>query len=406
MLVVALLVFLAYVTYRGASRKSDFKYVYGPARFLSTTGTLNVGNHARYPITFHVILAPLAALPLGVAVAIWAGLSVTAVGALPAILCGLTGIAPRRQLVAWALAAPFFADALVLGQSDPINVFLVTCGLLAARKERGITAAGLIGLAGLIKLLPLFHWATLLSRRKSWDVWLGMALVCALGIGGLVAVVGWKQALDGVRTQAGKFHEHQSVWAIVARGSDLRPNNESIPITLVRAFADHPSVAADAFPLALPHVPVGWLITIWYTILAALAAGWLWAVRCAAHIPPERGTLAIFALTSILMLAVTPICWNHYFLWTLPAALFLVHRRRLMLTAAVVSLAITFWAPARAVGGHMLMALGLFCLVVHDTRVACRAGSELYRQMDSGQRGQSTGIHLSEDKSHASSEEV
>ncbi len=373
MLVLALLAFLAYVVYRGASRKSDFKYVYGPARFLATTGELNVGEHARYPITFHVILAPLAALPYGVAVAIWAGLSVTAVGALPAILYGLTGIAPRRQLVAWALASPFFADALVLGQSDPINVFLVTCGLLAARKERGITAAGLIGLAGLIKLLPLFHWATLLSRRRSWDVWLGIALLCALGIGGLVAAVGWTPALDGMRTQAGKFHEHQGVWAIVERGSDLRPNNESIPITLVRAFAAHPNVPANAFPLALPRLPIGWLFKIWYAILAALAVGWLCAVQRAAYAPPERGYLGIFALTSIFMLAVTPVCWNHYFLWTLPAALFLTHRRRLLLSVAVLSLAFTLWPPARAAGGHMVMALGLYWLIVHDLGADRRA---------------------------------
>jgi Glycosyltransferase family 87 len=364
LLVLSLLVFLAYVVHRGASRHSDFKYVYGPARFLSTTGALNVGDHARYPITFHVILVPLAALPLGVAVAIWAGLSVTAVGALPPILHRLTGIEP--QLVAWSLAAPFFADAIILGQSDPINLLLVTCGLLEARKERGITAAGLIGLAGLIKLLPLFHWATLLSRRRSWDVWLGMALLCALGVGGLVAVVGWKPALDGMRTQAGKLHEYQSVWAIVARGSDLRPNNESIPITLVRAFAAHPNVPADPFPLALPRLPIGCLFTVWYTILGALAVGWLCAVRRAAQVPPERGYLAMFALTSIFMLAVTPICWNHYFLWTLPAALFLIHRPRLLLTAAVLSLAFTLWPPARAAGGHMVMALGLFGLVVHD----------------------------------------
>ena len=66
------------------------------------------------------------------------------------------------------------------------------------------------------------------------------------------------------------------------------------------------------------------------------------------------------------MLAVTPICWNHYFLWTLPAALFLIHRPRLLLTAAVLSLAFTLWPPARAAGGHMVMALGLFGLVVHD----------------------------------------
>jgi alpha-1,2-mannosyltransferase len=366
LLALATLAFLAYVVYRGASRKSDFKYVYGPARYLSATGTLNVDDQARYPITFHVILAPLAALPLGVAVAIWAALSVTAIGALPPVLHSLTGISPRHQLIAWALAAPFFADALVLGQSDPINLFLVASGLLAARRGRGITAAALIGLAGLIKFLPLCHWATLLSRRRSWDVWLGMALLCVLGTGTLVAVVGWEPALDGVCTQAGLLRENHSAWAIVARGSDLRPNNESIPITLVRAFAAHPSVPADTFSLAMPRLPVGWLFATWYAILAVLVVGWLWSVRCARRVPPERGDLAIFALTSIIILAVTPICWNHYFLWTLPAALFLIHRPRLVLTLAVFSLAITLWPSARAAGGHMIMALGFFGLVLHD----------------------------------------
>jgi alpha-1,2-mannosyltransferase len=68
------------------------------------------------------------------------------------------------------------------------------------------------------------------------------------------------------------------------------------------------------------------------------------------------------------MLAVSPICWNHYFLWTLPAALFLIQRRRLLLTTAVLSLVVTLWPAARAAGGHMILALVLFVTVVHDLR--------------------------------------
>ena len=37
-----LLAFLAYVAQRGARRASDFKYVYGAARHVWTTGALNV----------------------------------------------------------------------------------------------------------------------------------------------------------------------------------------------------------------------------------------------------------------------------------------------------------------------------------------------------------------------------
>jgi alpha-1,2-mannosyltransferase len=66
------------------------------------------------------------------------------------------------------------------------------------------------------------------------------------------------------------------------------------------------------------------------------------------------------------MLASTPICWNHYFLWTLPAALFLRHRPRILWALAAANLGVTLSPAARAVGGHMMIAIGLFGLVLTD----------------------------------------
>ncbi len=364
LLVAALaLVFLAYVAHRGARRASDFKYVYGAARHVWTTGALNVAAQARYPVTFHVLLAPLAALPLGAAVAVWAVLSMAAVAALPAVFHHLTEIEPRRQLPAWALTAPFFIDALVLGQSDPINLLLVGAGLLSARKGRGAIGMGMIGLAALIKFLPLLHWATLLARRRSRDVWLGMVLTCAIGLAVLVSAVGWNDALDGIGKQVEFLRGMESPRGIIERGADLRPNNESIPMVLVRSCGGFARVA-DAEVTSRP--PLGTIFTIWYGALAALAGAWLCALVPAARVPPERGWLAMFALTSIVMLASTPICWNHYFLWTMPAALFLLHRPRLLIMLALLSLGITVWPAARSLGCHMMLAIGLFFLVVHD----------------------------------------
>jgi len=74
----------------------------------------------------------------------------------------------------------------------------------------------------------------------------------------------------------------------------------------------------------------------------------------------------MFALTSIVMLAATPICWHHYFLWTMPAALFLLHRPKLLIMLALLSLGITMWPAARSLGCHMMMAIGLFVVVIHD----------------------------------------
>ena len=355
--------FLVYVTQRGARRASDFKYVYGAARYVWTTGALNVRAQARYPVTFHVLLAPLAALPLGAAVAAWAVLSMTAVAALPAVIHRLAGIEPRRQLPAWALTAPFFIDALVLGQSDPINLLLVAAGLCSAKKGRGAIGMGLIGLAGLIKFLPILHWATAVARRKSRDVWLGMVLTGAFGLGILVAAVGWDDAVDGIGKQVEYLRGRHSPRGIIERGADLRPNNESIPMVLVRFWGGSRQVTGAA---SAHRLPLGTIFAIWYGALAALGAAWLFALVPAARMPPERAWLAIFALTSIVMLASTPICWNHYFLWTMPAALFLLHRPRLLIMLALLSLGITLWPAARSLGCHMMMAIGLFFLVVHD----------------------------------------
>jgi hypothetical protein len=366
LLALAALPLLAYVVHRGAHRGSDFKYPYGAARLLWQTGALHVRAQPRYPVTLHVMLAPLASLPLGVAAGVWAGLSVAAIAALPGWLGRLGGVEPRRQVVAWALVAPFFVDALILGQSDPINLGLVTAGLLAAKEGRGAAGVGLIGLAGFIKLLPFAHWGTLLTRRRSPDVWIGMVLTVACGFGLLVAALGWEPAVAGLRAQAEWVCQIEKPSRLVARASEVRPNNESLPIVLARTFGDIPPAVRDGRAVALARLPLGVIWPIWWGILAALGISWLAALRAAGRVESGRAWLGMFALTSIGMLATTPICWNHYFLWTLPAAVFLVHRPRLLVAAAVASLVGSASQSARGLGCHMVLAVGLFALVVHD----------------------------------------
>ncbi len=357
---------LTYVVHRGAHRGSDFKYPYGAARLLWQTGSLHVRAQPRYPVTLHVMLAPLASLPLGVAAGVWAGLSVAAMAMLPGWLGRLAGVEPRRQVVAWALVAPFFVDALILGQSDPINFGLVTAGLLAAKEGRGTAGAGLIGLAGLIKFLPFAHWGTLIARRRSPDVWIGMALTATCGFGLLVAAVGWDPALAGLRAQAELIGHRESPSQLVTRSDEIRPNNESLPVVMARTFGDIPPAVRGGRTIVLARLPLEVIWPIWWGILAALGIGWLAALKTTWRLEPGRAWLGMFALTSIGMLAATPICWNHYFLWTLPAALFLVHRPRLLLAAAVASLLVSASQPARGLGCHMMLALGLFAFVVHD----------------------------------------
>src|SRR5262249_5684654 len=151
----------------GAQRSNDFKYPYLAAQALWRTGQLHVWAQPRYPVTFHVLLAPLTVLPIGYAAAVWAILSFAAVAALPRVMEGLSGLSPRRQALSWVAVLPCLLDALVLGQSDPINLFLVSAGLLAVQRRRPLAGVGLVGMAGMIKFLPILHWATIVSRDRS-----------------------------------------------------------------------------------------------------------------------------------------------------------------------------------------------------------------------------------------------
>jgi alpha-1,2-mannosyltransferase len=212
------------------------------------------------------------------------------------------------------------------------------------------------------------HWLTILSRRRSWDVVFGMGLTVAAGFGLIALAVGPGPALAGLRDQVAWVSGHEKPWHLVERGTDLRPNNESLPIVLARTFGDVPSGRLDPSVVSLTRLPLDWIWGAWWAIAACLVVGWLASIGPAGRAAPERGWLGMFALTSIVMLAATPICWNHYFLWTLPAALFLLHRPRLVVAAAVLSLLGSLSHAARGAGCHMLLALGLFALVVHDLR--------------------------------------
>lgn len=376
-LIAALVVlsFMSYVVYRGANRGSDFKYPYGAARLLWTTGKLHVQAQPRYPLSLHVLLSPLAGLPFWAAVSVWAAISFASMAALPGVLARLSDIDPRRQFLAWVLVAPFFADALILGQSDPINIFLVAAGLLAAKQGRAGAGAMLVGLAGMIKILPSVHWLTIFARTRSWRVWPGIVLTILLGLGLIVAAAGWEPALLALREQAQWLRDQEKPWHLVARGGDLRPNNESLPIVLARTFGDLPTNRRDPNATSLARLPLPLIWSAWFTILGAMAVAWLASVRPAERLDDGRGWLALFALTSIIMLAATPICWNHYFLWTFPAALFLNHRPKLLVAAAILSLIGSASQTARALGCHMALALGLFLLVAVDLRREARSRS-------------------------------
>jgi alpha-1,2-mannosyltransferase len=294
---------------------------------------------------------------------------------LPLALSRLTGVSFRGQLLAWAAVAPFFIDALILGQSDPINFALVAWGLVAVKQGRGFAGAGLIGLAGLIKILPAVHWATALAHTRSRGVFAGIAATIAAGFVLVALAVGPAEAIRGFQDQAAWISAHEKPWHLVARGGDLRPNNESLPIVLARTLGAMAEEHRPRIAIVIARLPLGLIWAAWAMVLIGMATTWLATARASRGLDPARGLTGLFALSSIAMLAATPICWHHYFLWTMPACLFLVHRPGIVAGYAMLSLVGSASPAMRGLGWHMMLAIGLFVMVAWEIgRMARRGG--------------------------------
>lgn len=367
-LIVAALLILAVLSYailRGATYSNDFKNPYRVARTFWQTATLDIKSEPRYPPTIRVLLAPLAALPIGAAAAIWALASLAALVSIPQLLDRLSGVPVRTQALAWLAVLPFVVDGVILGQLDPVNLFLVTAGLVVAREKWPALGAGLIGLAAMIKVLPLAFWGVLVARGRVRGAVVGAVVTGAASLVLLTAFSGWSAGLQSVVEWYTGLGETEGPWGLVTERNSLRENNESLPVVLARTFgALDPELTRNAVSLA--RLPLAAIWAVWMVILALMAAAWLASAWRARRAPPERAWLGMFALTAVMMLVMTPIAWPHYFMWLLPATVFLSYRPRLLLGVAGLGQLGMMIPTLRGVGCHMLLALALFGLVAHD----------------------------------------
>ncbi len=356
---------VAYAILRGATGTSDFKNPYRVARIFWETGTLDIRGEPRYPPTVRILLAPLAALPLGAAAAVWTLVSLGAVLALPRMFERLSGLSPRAQALGWLAVAPYLVDAFALGAAEPITLFLATAGLVLARERRAVTGASLIGLAGMVKVLPVCFWCVLAMRGRVRAAMAGALITLAASVALLVAFAGWGPGLTGIAEWLAVLGQGEGPWGLVATQNSLRENNEALPVVLARTFGDlDPELTRNAVSLA--RVPLPGIWALWLAGLLAMGVVWLWCARRAGRALDGDAWLGLFGLTAGLMLAATHIAWPHYFLWLLPAALFLAPRPRVLVAMAALGQLGMMVPVLRGLGCHTAIALALFALAARD----------------------------------------
>jgi hypothetical protein len=194
------------------------------------------------------------------------------------------------------------------GQWNAELLFLLTLAWVADRRGRAGWAGALVGVAGAIKLYPLFFFLHFAIRQR-WQSIIAVALVasalCLLSVG----ILGRDAFGDYFSRVAPTLEEFRSGWP-----------NASLPAFWTKNF----SSGATHYGLFVKPVFQAPLLARVGTVLsyACILATW-----CVCAIRLDRGAARrlddlSFALALIVMLLLTPICWDHYLLLLmLPLAL-------------------------------------------------------------------------------------
>lgn len=325
----------------------------------------------RYLPCFPLLMAPLGALPLGVAAAGWYLLNAAACWGTWRELERLLGAGQGRALaLAAVLGAPFWIDGLVMGQVNPVLVYLMTraFGLLAAGRDGA--AGAWLGLAVALKVTPallVFHAAWRLRWRA---VGAALAVLVALAVLAPAAVWGPARTAEIYRGWADEALLGGVAGEDAATGRSVRFNNQSIPAWTARLLTDAEAgtrsgrfsvnVAALS-PDAARAVALGLLAVLGLGLLAAW--GKPGPAACRAATLPGEGALAIGG--TVLF---SPIAWTSHFQAMVPVLALLARRAlgadsagRRAARIALVVLAVTLVGLAsrwtRALGCPLLGAL-------------------------------------------------
>src|SRR2546427_2926785 len=174
---------IAFVSWSIEPAGYDFVALYAAARLVATGAATSVTDadallrmeHATFPErtillnnptppALALLMAPLGALPLVPAFAIWAALGAVALAAAAYFLGPLADARQRMRLLPFAILAPPSLIALTEGQTTPFVLLAVAASLRAPPFWSG----ALLGLAAFRpQFLPLFALVALFERRRA-----------------------------------------------------------------------------------------------------------------------------------------------------------------------------------------------------------------------------------------------
>lgn len=244
------------------------------------------------PPTFNLVIAPLALLSYPAAWGVWQILSLLALfAAVPLIVRELNlSLSPPGWLILGCavLLFPPLSFHMLYAHSELFLLLLLASAWMLLRRGQEVPAGVLLGLAGALRLYPLFLLLYLVQRR-AWKALLA-ALVSGLGLAALAAAVtgpaSYLRFLDVLRETTSTLYPRQwnlSLWGDVHKLAAIWP-----------ALGEHPGLR-DALAMLLSLGILG--LTLWLTRRPG----------------PTPHTLDLeYGLFVTAMLLASPLSWIYY----------------------------------------------------------------------------------------------
>lgn len=278
-----------------------------------------------YPPVAIVVLAPFAVVPLWLASAVWALVTIAAIAIVLVVVLRALDVRPTALLVGAllpvSLALEPVRETLYFGQINWLLMLLVVadCLVRTPRWPRGM----LVGIAAAVKLTPaVFVLFFLLRGDRRAALTAGVSFLGATALGFLVS---WSNSVQ--------FWTHEAFYSSQFRGMS-NEMNQSLKVMLVR-FGVDPKMLWPLLAVAVLGVTA-------IGMRRAFAAGWpAWAL----------------GLNALCTLLISPVSYSHHWVWAVPilltGAVFAWRTRSAIAIAAVAAGTLLFvvsphwwWDPA------------------------------------------------------------
>ena len=316
------------IVFNRAASSSDFRDFWENAVHFRETGVISseLGVHNYLPF-FTIFMLPWGFMPLQGAIVVFTVLSLGLFAVSAVLVADLLndGVLRRPRgaaLLAVGLALVYVHSCAVLGNVGLLLVFLIVAGWFLTERGREWEAGAALGLAVLIKLLPVVLLVFFLLKRR-WRVLGGAVVVMVvLGIGLPLATLGYEETV----AQHKAFYKraasgHSAIQTITAdRPTKANFSNNAAPMVLRRLLSPIDGGKTSSGPLYVnfADLPRGTILAI-YVILMAVFVGLtsLATVRHSRSWPPVnveegRALRAQFGLWCCIMLLAAPLVWTHY----------------------------------------------------------------------------------------------